>query len=179
MLNMECPSTMPTRADLAPGAVLYKEAPAFGIANAIPSGMNEQFSDAVVDFMGSSNLPQGIDKQGFFYQTLQAIAQTAILGQGRELWLGIKDGQLYTYILASIAPDFDGRLAYTVSQAWVRQDQRGKPWVKEAWEKVRQRAKDTLCSHFVVHSTKGRTDAYCRFLGDGFHRVSEILKQEL
>lgn len=153
--------------------------PNFGIANFIPSGMNDQIADAVADFMASSNLPHGIHEQGFFYQTLQAISTSAILGQGRELWLGILNGTLYTYILASIGPDFDGRLAYTVSQAWVKEDQRGKPWVRKAWEMVRQRAKDTLCSHFVVHSTKKNTEAYCRFLGKGFHKVSEILKEEL
>lgn len=152
--------------------------PMFSLAKEIPKGLNSQFSEAVNDFMDSSGLPEGIDRKGFFYQTLQAIANSAILGQGRELWLGINDDQLYTYILASIAPDFDGRLSYTVSQAWVRKDQRGKPWVKAAWEKVRQRAKDTLCSHFAVYSTKGNTEAYCRFLGKGFHKVSEILKEE-
>lgn len=144
----------------------------------IPTGMNKQFTDAVVDFMGASGLPNGIDRQGFFYQTLQAIATSAIIGQGRELWLGIHEGQLYTYILATIGQDFDGRLAYTVSQAWVRKDQRGKPWVREAWQKVRQRAKDMLCSHFAVYSTKENTKAYCRFLGKGFRKYSEILKEE-
>lgn len=153
--------------------------PVFGLATAIPGGMNEQFHDAVADFIESSNLPTGIDKQGFYYQTLQALANSAILGQGRELWLGINGKELYAYILASIGPDFDGRLAYVVSQAWVRKDQRGQPWVKEAWQKVRQRAKDTLCSHFVIHSTKERTEAYCRFLGKGFHKVAEVLKEEI
>lgn len=155
------------------------ENPSFALASSIPQGMNEQFQEAVKDFMKSSDLPEGIDWEGFYYQTLQAIANSAILGQGRELWLGIHEGQLYTYILANIGQDFDGRLAYTVSQAWVRKDQRGKPWIREAWQKVRQRAKDTLCSHFVVHSTKKNTAAYCRFLGRGFHKVSEILKEEL
>lgn len=159
--------------------LLIPDAPVFELAKAIPSGMNQQFSDAVLDFMVSSELPAGIDKQGFFYQTLQAIANSAILGQGRDLWLGIRDGQLYTYILAGIGPDFDGKLAYTVHQAWVREDQRGKPWVKDAWQRVRQRAKDTFCSHLAIYSTKGRTDAYCRFLGKGFHKISEVLKCEL
>lgn len=155
------------------------EEPVFELATSVPRGMNQQFHDAVIDFMASSGLPRGIDKNGFYYQTLQAIANSVILGQGRELWLGIQDGQLVTYILASIGPDFDGRLSYTVSQAWVRNDQRGKPWVRGAWQKVRQRALDTLCSHFVVHSTKENTAAYCRFLGRGFHKASEVLKEEL
>jgi len=164
---------------LSHGLTYKSSDPTFYLAQSIPPGMNEQFSDAVIDFMNSSGLPNGIEKQGFFYQTLQAIATSAILGQGRELWLGIHDGTLYTYILASISPDFDGRLAYTVTQAWVKEDQRGKRWVRDAWQKVRQRAKDTLCSHFVVHSTKANTAAYCRFLGKGFHKVIEILKEEI
>lgn len=159
--------------------MIKPEGPVFELAHALPEGMNGQIQLAVMDFIASSGLPKGIDRTGFYYQTLQAIANSAILGQGRELWLGIRGNDLFTYILAGIGPDFDGRLAYTVSQAWVREDQRGKPWIKEAWAKVRQRAKDTLCSHFVVLSTKSRTDAYCRFLGKGFHKVSEVLKEEL
>lgn len=151
----------------------------FERVSVIPEGFSLQIQNAVDEFMTSSNLPSGIDKRGFYYQTLQAIANSAILGQGRELWLGTNGNELYTYILASIGADFDGRLAYTVHQAWVREDQRGKEWVKNAWNKVRQRAKDTLCTHFVVHSTKDRTKAYCRFLGKGFHKVAEILKEEL
>lgn len=181
MFNMDCPIPSKTAVltSSANWELLMPENPVFELAKAIPEGMNEQFARAVIDFMGSSGLPKGIDKNGFYYQTLQAIANSALLGQGRELWLGIKDGQLVTYILASISPDFDGRLAYTVSQAWVREDQRGKRWVKEAWQKVRQRAKDTLCTHFAVYSSKENTKAYCRFLGKGFHKVSEILKEEI
>lgn len=151
----------------------------FRLVTSIPKDMSDQFSKAVVDFVASSGLPEGIDRNGFYYQTLQAIANAAILGQGRELWLGTCGDQLLAYVLAGIGPDFDGRLAYTVTQAWVREDQRGEPWVRDAWATIRQRAKDTLCSHFAVFSTKGRTAAYCRFLGKGFHKVSEILKQEL
>lgn len=174
----EPPKTF-TESTMAGWETLIPENPVFEIAKSIPEGMNQQFSDAVADFIASSNFPYGIDRQGFFYQSLQAMANSVILGQGRELWLGIRGKELYAYILASIAPDFDGRLAYTIHQAWVREDQRGKPWVKEAWQKVRKRAEDLLCSHFCVHSTKENTNAYCRFLGKGFHKVSEILKEEL
>lgn len=176
MLNME--PMHPVTLSIEPSGS-FKESPSFGICKAIPEGLSPQIQEAVKDFIITSKLPEGIDPNGFFYQTLQAIAASAIVGQGKELWLGIRNNELFTYILANIGPDFDGRLAYTVLQAWVRKDQRGQPWVKDAWEKVRRRAKDTLCTHFVVYSTKGRTDAYCRFLGKGFHKVSEVLKQEL
>lgn len=170
MLNMECPS---------PHFKLLSETPDFALAKSIPTGIAPQIQLAVRDFMASSHLPAGVDAEGFYNQTLQAIAAASYLNQGGDLWLGFIDGVLVTYILAHISNDFDGRLAYTVSQAWVRKDQRGKAWVKEAWLKVRQRAKDCLCKHFVALSSRGNAKAYCRFLGKGFRLYGEILKEEL
>lgn len=155
------------------------EKPYFALAKAIPEGFAPQIENAVRDFMGSSHLPESIDREGFFRQTLQSIAAASYLSQGGELWLGTMNGRLVTYILAHVGNDYDGRLAYTVTQAWVRKDQRGKKWVKEAWEQVRQRAKDCLCKHFAVLSSRGKTEAYCRFLGKGFRYYGEILKQEI
>lgn len=159
--------------------LLEPERPIFGLSQVIPEGFAPQIENAVRDFMVSSHLPDGIDKEGFYRQTLQAIASATYLKQGGELWLGTINGRLVTYILAHIGNDFDGRLTYTVTQAWVRKDQRGQPWVKWAWGNVRQRAKNCLCSHFSVFSSRGKTKAYCRFLGKGFHYYAEILKEEL
>lgn len=158
--------------------LIEAEGPAFGLHKAIPDGMAPQIENAVRDFIVSSHLPDGVDKEGFFRQTLQAIASASYLNQGGELWLGIKNNQLYTYILAHVGNDYDGKLAYTVTQAWVKKDQRGKKWVKEAWEQVRQRAKDCFCKHFVILSSRGNDKAYCRFLGKGFHFYASILKEE-
>lgn len=153
--------------------------PSFEIVRAIPEGMGDQITRAVVDFIDCSNLPAGIDRQGFYHQTLQAIANSAILGQGSDLWLGMVNKELWIYLLGHVGPDFDGRMSYTVTQAWVKPDQRGQRWVKWAWGKVRQRAKDCLCSHFAVISTKENDAAYCRFLGKGFKKYATILKEDL
>lgn len=159
-------------------SLVEPERPYFGLAKVIPEGMAPQLENAVRDFMVSSHLSDAIDKEGFYRQTLQGIAAASYLSQGGELWLGVSRGTLWTYILAHVGNDFDGRLSYTVTQAWVKKDQRGQPWVKEAWEKVRQRAKDCLCKHFVVLSSRGNDKAYCRFLGKGFHFYGSILKEE-
>lgn len=164
----------------SPYLELVQEAhPHFGLTKVIPDGFAPQLESAVRDFMVSSHLSEDIDKEGFFSQTLQAMASASYLNQGGELWLGILNGKLVTYILARVGSDFDGKLSYTVSQAWVRKDQRGKKWVKTAWQKVRARAKDCFCKHFVVLSSRGKTKAYCRFLGKGFHYYAEILKEEI
>lgn len=170
MIKVECLSPFFTLND--------SESPEFRLFGTIPNGMAPQIENAVRDFMVSSHLPAGVDKEGFYRQTLQAIASASYLSQGGELWLGVSRGTLWTYILAHVSNDFDGQLAYTVSQAWVRKDQRGKKWVKEAWEQVRQRAKDCLCKHFVILSSRGNDKAYCRFLGKGFHFYASILKEE-
>jgi len=150
----------------------------FWLAREIPEGLSPQIQDAVRDFMVSSHLPQGVNLEGFYQQTLQSIAAASYLNQGGDLWLGTIDNQLVIYLLANISNIFDNRLAYMVSQAWVRKDQRGQRWVKEVWEEVRQRAKNCLCAHFGVYSSRGKTKAYCRFLGKGFHPYAEILKEE-
>ncbi len=170
MVQIEC---------LSPHLKLVEpEKPSFGLSKVIPEAFAPQIENAVRDFMVSSHLPDGVDKEGFYRQTLQAIAAASYLNQGGELWLGVSRGTLWTYILAQVGNDFDGNLAYTVTQAWVRRDQRGKKWVKEAWEQVRARAKNCLCKHFVVLSSRGNDKAYCRFLGKGFHFYGSILKEE-
>lgn len=171
MLKMECPS--PDFKFIIP------EEPVFEVYKSLPEGIGKQLEAGVVDFIKSSGTPESIDKNGFYYQTLQALAAASVLNQGGELWLGVHQNELWTYVLAHIDNGFDGRLAYTVTQAWVREDQRGKPWVRWAWAKIRQRAKDSLCKHFVVLSTKENTKAYCRFLGKGFKKYCEILKEEI
>jgi len=164
---------------LNPGLkIVEPKNPEFGVVKIIPDGIAPQIENAVRDFMATSHLPEGVNKEGFYNHTLQAIAAASYLNQGGELWLGMMNGRLVTYILAHVGSDFDGRLSYTVTQAWVRKDQRGQKWVKWAWEKVRQRAKDCLCSHFAIFSTRGNDKAYCRFLGKGFHFYSSVLKEE-
>lgn len=168
MLNLECPSPL-----------LKIKSPRFEVVKVIPDGMAPQIEEAVQDFIKTSHVPKGVDLNGFYQQTLRAIANASYLGQGGDLWLGIMDGQLVTYILAHVGQDIDHKLVYTVSQAWVRQDQRGKKWVKEAWNKLMQRAKDCLCGHVMVISSREDDDVYCRFLGHGFHKYASMLKTEI
>lgn len=169
--TVQCPSPYIT--------LLEPERPDFELAKAIPEGFAPQLELAVKDFIVSSHLPDGIDQEGFYRQTLQAMAAASYLNQGGELWLGRLNGKLVTYILAHVGNDYDGRLNYCVTQAWVRKDQRGKKWVKKAWEQVRQRAKDCLCKHFSCISSRENDQAYCRFLGKGFRKYASILKEEL
>lgn len=159
--------------------VIEPKEPRFELTEVIPNGFSEQIQEAVKDFMKSSNMSEGINEIGFYNQTLKTMAQATVLNGGGDLWLGIKGNELYTYILAYIGQSVDDRLSYVVNQAWVRKDQRGKLWVHDAWQKVRQRAKETMCAHLLVLSSRENTKAYCRFLGKNFHKHGEILKEVL
>lgn len=171
MLKVECSSPY--------FKLLEPTRPEFGLFKSIPEGIAPQIEVAVRDFMVSSHLPQGVDPEGFYRQTLQGIAAASYLNQGGELWLGVSRGTLWTYILGNVSNDVDGKLCYVVRQAWVRKDQRGQKWVKDAWQMVRKRAKDCLCSHLIVYSSRGNDKAYCRFLGKGFHPFETLLKEEI
>ena len=150
----------------------------FGLCRTIPDGIPKQIETAVRDFIKVSHTPEGVDHVGFYRQTLQAIASATVLNGAGDLWLGMLNGELYTYLLCHFTNDIDGRLTYIVSQAWVRKDQRGQPWVKWAWERVRKRAKDSFCGHFMVISSRGNDLAYCRFLGKGFKPYASLLKED-
>lgn len=153
--------------------------PYFRVVKTIPDGMSKQIEGAVVDFIKTSHMPKGIDLGGFYQQTLSAIANATYMGGGGDFWIGTEGNELTTYVLAHVTNDYDGRLNYFVSQAWVRKDQRGKQWVKEAWESIRKRAKDCFCKHLSITSTRENDSAYCRFLGGNFSKYASILKDEI
>ncbi|WP_230685497.1 hypothetical protein, partial [Streptococcus pneumoniae] len=77
-------------------------------------------------------------------QTLQAIANSTVLSGAGEFWIGTLNGELLIYTMAYINNDFDGKLAYHISQTWVKKEWRGDPIVKEWWGQIKQRAKDCL-----------------------------------
>lgn len=161
-----------------PTVIPFVQSPSFRIIKDVPRGMSGQIEHAVLDFIASSDTPNGIDLKGFYRQTLQAMAGATILNQGGELWIGTKDNELLVYVLAHIGNDLDGKLSYHISQTWVRKDYRGNPIVKEWWKQIKQRASDCLCGHLVITSSRS-PKAYERWLGDGMTHYACLLKMSL
>jgi len=147
------------------------------VENDIENDLTRQLSLAIDNFVEDSELGRGVDRNGYFDQTRDAMVN-AIMGEG-ELWVGTLDEQLVIYILAGFTHEVDGLPTYWVSQAWVRKDQRGLPWVKQAWETIRSRAKEMKCAHIVTISGRENNQAYCRFLGPGWHIYGTLLKEDL
>ncbi len=81
-------------------------------------------------------------------------------------------------MLGSVTVEVDSQLTYWLSQAWVHPSKRHKPVVKEWWRQIREQAKKYFCKHIVVVSGRG-TDAYCRFLGEGWHTYATLLKEDI
>lgn len=117
------------------------------------------------------------DREGFVTQTMTGIA-AAIYQNSGDFWLWIENGEVAGYVLGRLVIDIDNSLTYWLSQAYVAPKHRGTKAVKEAWEKVREQGKQYLCKHIVVVSARG-TDAYCRFLGKGYHEYARLLKEDL
>lgn len=158
--------------------VTFQTNPTFGVIKTIPPGFPRQIEGAVEDFIRSSHVPQGIDLKGLYFQSLEAIAAATHLGGSGDFYMGSYRDEIICYALAFVARDIDQKLAYHITQAWVRSDVRRNPIVKEWWEAMRQRAKDLFCKHIVITSSRN-PKAYIRFLGHGMHEYCVMLKEEV
>lgn len=165
-----------TSTGLAAGPMLSKTV-SFRIVNDLNETIARQLAGAINEFMKDSDLGRGVDEIGYFEATKNAMIE-ACLGNG-DLWIGTLDEALVIYILAGMSNEVDNRLTYWVSQAWVRKDQRGLPWVRQAWQTIRERAIETKCAHIVTISGRENNEAYCRFLGKGWHIYGVLLKEDL
>ena len=171
---MRCHSTLQAK------SMAFSQNPLrFEIVKTIPAKFVEQLKLAVKDFMVSSNMAPGVNPVGFQSQTAQAMANATFLnGAGADFWLMTQGDQVLAYVLASIVRDIDGELTYWVSQAWVKRNMRGNIAIKMAWQRIRERAQQTFCKHIVVVSSRG-SEAYCRWLGKGWHEYAWLLKEDL
>lgn len=118
------------------------------------------------------------EQVGFFNQTIGAI-HAAIYQSNGDFWLAVgEDGEVDAYVLGNVMREVDNRLTYWLSQAWAHPRRRQNGWTKACWQQLRQKAKDYLCKHIVVVSGRGE-EAYCRWLGKGWHHYASLLKEDI
>jgi hypothetical protein len=118
------------------------------------------------------------DPVGFYTQTMNSVYAAVYRGTG-DFWLAVdSDGKVAGYALGHVTTEIDNRLTYWLAQCWVSPSLRGTPLVKQWWQKMREQAKKYFCKHIVVVSGRG-TDAYCRFLGEGWHEYAALLKEDI
>lgn len=118
------------------------------------------------------------EKLGFYNQTINAMYAAVYRGNG-DLWLGYdENGCLLAYVMGHVTTDIDNRLTYWLGQAWVSPTIRGNSTVKEWWQKIRAQAKEYMCKHIVIVSARNN-EAYCRWLGKGWHEYATLLKEDI
>lgn len=119
------------------------------------------------------------DKQGLYDATIECIANAAIFKQpGHYFWLSRDNNRCAAYALTHVGKDVDNKMCYWMTQAWISPKLRGSRWAKEALCELRNHAKQLLCSHIIVVSSRS-TEAYLRFLGPKWHVYTTLLKEDI
>jgi hypothetical protein len=149
----------------------------FKVLRIIPEGFKNQIEKAVDDFIKTHHIPKGVDPIGFRNQTFEKIVEAVNFGQG-DFWLATREGKVIGYCLARLVKDVDNRLTYWISQAWLSKEERGGNLAKECWKEIEERAKNLLCSHIIIVSSRS-SKAYLRFLGLDWNPYAMMLKKDI
>lgn len=137
--------------------------------------------DAVEAFVKDSHTEEtGANPDGLYQQTIETIAHATIFqhDDSRQFWIAVEEGEVMAYAIAHISKDVDNRLCMWLTQAWVHPIIRGSKEVKGWFQLLRSEAKRCMCAHILIPSSRG-VEAYCRFLGKGWHQYCTILKEDI
>jgi predicted N-acetyltransferase YhbS len=146
--------------------------------NKLPKkSIQKSIEEAVVSFVKDSRV-ENVDDKGFYQQTLNVIADSIINNGTRQFWLATHESEVITYVLTHVSIDVDNTKCFWITQAWVNPKARGHKIIKIWRDKLFEEAKKLGCKHVLVPSSRGEK-AYCRFLGEGWHKYVTLLKKDL
>jgi len=119
------------------------------------------------------------ERNGFVVQTLERIAGATYMNRGDlDFWCTYDDGEITSYLLASIDKAIDNKLTYFIHQAWIDKKYRANGFSRECWARIKERAKNMLCSNLIIYSVRDN-EAYRRFLGKELGHYSTMLRMKL
>lgn len=144
----------------------------------IPAGMEGQsILRAINKFYDDIGVRDS--REGFLSQTVERIACATYLNRGDwEFWCTYEEGEITSYLLASIDKAIDNNFAYFIHQAWIDKKYRANGFSKECWARIKERAKNMMCKHLIIYSVRNN-EAYQRFLGGGLEHYSTLLRMNL
>ena len=136
----------------------------------------ERAIEAFIEDSHSTDIP--LSKDGLYNQLVENVAGVVVFHTpGRFFWLAEEDGEVIAFALTHISKDIDNSLCYWQTDAWVHKSWRGKPEVKQWNKQLEEDAKASFCKHIIIPSSRG-SEAYCRFLGEGWHPYVVLLKKD-
>lgn len=155
----------------------------FKLIDSLPEGISAQDIEHVVkSFCQESSKDArhiGGSLQGLYQQTIENIGNIIVFKpQGNFLWMDVEDGKIMAYAKTHVSKDVDNSLCYYMTQAWVHPSIRGTRRVKDYLQDLRLHAKQMMCRHIIVVSSRGEK-AYCRFLGRGWAPYVTLLKEDI
>lgn len=150
--------------------------------NEIPKSLNNGAIDrAIKSFILDSRIdPAHTNINGLQQQLTDVIANILIFKNAPQniMWLAENDGEVIAWVLCHVSKDVDNQLCYWMTDAWVDKSTRSHPIVKQWYQLLREDAKRLMCKHILIPSSRN-TKAYLRYLGKGWHKYLEILKEDI
>ena len=149
--------------------------------NEVPATLKPKaIETAIAAFVREGN-PSGVplNADGLFNQLVENVASVVIFkAPGRFCWIAEDEGEVVGWALTHVAKDVDNSLCYWMTDAYVSPKWRRKPEVKEWFKAMEADAAANFCKHVIIPSSRN-TEAYCRFLGKGWHPYVVLLKKDL
>jgi len=145
----------------------------------LPKLRNKAIETAVEQFVRDSRV-KNVDEIGMFNQTIESIAQATIFASNEayQFWMADNGHDVMAYALAHVGKDVDNQLTYTISQAWVCKQLRGKKIVRVWFKMLEEEAKRCLCKHVMFPASR-HVKPYLRYLKGQYHEYVTILKRDI
>jgi GNAT superfamily N-acetyltransferase len=119
------------------------------------------------------------DEQGYYDQTLKSIAETILCGsEHHQFWLAEYDNEVLAYSICHVSLDVDNTYCYWITQTFVNPKVRRNKIIKIWRQQLYDEAKKLGCKHIIIPSSRN-DKAYCRWLGEGWHRYVTLLKKDI
>jgi len=145
----------------------------------LPNLSKNAIEIAVEKFIKDSRV-KNVDQVGMFNQTIESIAQATIFATNNasQFWLADDGHDVLAYALSHVSKDVDNKLTFTISQAWVCPELRGKKIVKIWFQQLQDEADRLMCKHIMLPASR-HVKPYLRFLGKGYHEYVTLIKKDL
>lgn len=138
------------------------------VIDSLKVAIRSMYVDSHVDFIYT--------EKGYVDHTWEMIT-LACSGSG-ELWLATLGQEIVGFLLAAYSKEVDNEPTFVIRQAWVSQKIRRNPAVKQMLGRILSNAKMNFAKHVLIVSSRN-PNAYIRWLGKGWKKITTVIKGDL